>query len=122
MPNTRSLPEQAWVRLTSVKIHRGPSRSIVSVFLDVVLSQIAAPYTRGSFADAEVNADQDFGLGQVFSQGFEIAIDGRAFFENMGVTEANCYFARLDTRIESFSNRHDHAAPIGIAAVYRGLY
>src|SRR5215470_18954785 len=100
----------------------GPSRRIVSIFLDVVLSQIAAPYTRGSFADAEVYADHDFGLAQVFSQGFEIAIDGRASFENMGVTEANRYFARLDTRIESLSNRHDHAAPIGIAAVDRGLH
>src|SRR5262249_38623499 len=62
----------------------GPSRRIVSIFLDVVLSQIAAPYTRGSFADAEVYADHDFGLAQVFSQGFEIAIDGRAFFEKHG--------------------------------------
>src|SRR5262245_61869046 len=122
MPNTRSLPEQAWVRLTSVKIHRGPSRSIVSVFLYVVLSQIAAPYTRRSFADAEVDVDQDFGLAQVFSQGFEIAIDGRSSFENMGVTEANRYLAGLDPRIKSFANGHDHAAPIGIAAVERGLH
>src|SRR5499433_2374085 len=122
MPNTRSLLEQAWVRLHFCEDPTGPSRRIVSIFLDVVLSQIAAPYTRGSFADAEVDADQDFGLAQVFSQGFEIAIDGRAFFENMGITEANRYFARLDTRIESFSNRHDHAAPIGIAAVDRGLH
>ena len=54
------------------------SRCIVGVFLYVVFRQIAAPYTRGSFADAEVNADHDFGLAQVFSQGFEIALDGRS--------------------------------------------
>src|SRR5215475_12170988 len=100
----------------------GPSRRIIGVFLYIVLSQIAAPYTRGSFADAEVNADHDFGLAQVFSQGIEIAIDGRTFFENMGVTEANRYLAGLDPRIKSFANGHDHAAPIGIAAVDGGLY
>ena len=69
------------------------SRRIVSVFLYVALRQIATPYTRGSFADAEVNADHDFGLAEVFSQSFEIATDGRAFFENIGVTEANRYLA-----------------------------
>src|SRR4029434_6739556 len=37
------------------------SRRIISVFLYVVLREIAAPYTCGSFADAEVNADRDFG-------------------------------------------------------------
>src|SRR5215468_4400331 len=122
MPSTGSLLEQAWVRLHFCESPTGRSRRIVSIFLYVVLSQIAAPYTGGSFADAEVNADQHFGLAQVFSQGFEIAIDGRAFFKNMGVTEADRYFAGLDTWIESLSNGHDHAAPIGIAAVDRGLH
>src|SRR5262245_5826181 len=122
MPSIGSLPEQAWVRLHFCENSTGRSRRIVSIFLDIVLRQVAAPYTRGTFADAEVNLDQDFGLAEIFSQSIEIAIDGRAFLENMGVTEANRYFARLDTWIKSFADGHDHPAPIGIAAVDGGLH
>src|SRR6266850_7340275 len=98
---------------------RSASRRIVSVFLYVALRQVAAPNTRGSFADAEVNSDDDFGLAEVFSQSFEIAIHGRAFFENIGVTEANRNPARLDALVKALANRHDHAAPVWIAAIDR---
>src|SRR5262249_24395050 len=113
MPSTGSLLEQAYVQLHFCETPPCPSRRIVSVFLYVVLSQIATTYGRGSFAYAGVVVNDDFSLAYFFSWALEIATEGRAFFKNMGVTEANRYFARIDPRIKSFSNRHDHAAPIG---------
>ena len=48
--------------------------------------------------------------------------DGRAFFENIGVTEANGYLARLDARIETLSHCHDDPAPIRIGAKDGSFY
>ena len=124
MPSTGSMLEQAWRRITPLRFPTGrnASRRIVSVFLNIAFGQIATPYTRGSFADAEVNSDDDFGLVEIFSQSFEVATDGRAFFENIGVTETNRYLSGLNVRVKTLSHRHDHAAPIGIAAVDGSLY
>src|SRR5437899_3766533 len=124
MPNTGSLLEQVWrpIPLLRFATRRGASRRIVSIFLYVALRQVATPYTRGSFADAEVNSNDDFGLVEVFSQSFEIAIHGRAFFENIGVTEANRYFCGLNGWVKTLSHCHNHAAPIRIAAINGSLY
>src|SRR6266542_6760544 len=107
---------------SAIPTGRNASRRIVSVFLNIAFGQIAAPHTRGSFAAAEVNTDDDFGLAEIFSQSFEVATDGRAFFENIGVTETNRYLSGLNVRVKTLSHRHDHAAPIGIAAVDGSLY
>src|SRR4029453_965006 len=124
MPSTGSLLEQASRPITPLRFPTGrnASRRIVSVFFNIAFGQIATPYTRGSFADAEVNSDDDFGLAEVFSQSFEIAIHGRAFFENIGVTEANRYFCGLNGWVKTLSHCHNHAAPIGIAAINGSLY
>src|SRR5215470_12244527 len=120
--STRSSLEQASHFIMLTGRSGKSSRRIVRVFPYVALRQVAPPYTRGGFADTEVNADYNVRLIEIFAQSFEIAIDGRALLENRSVTEANRDLGRLNSRVKTLAHCHDHAAPIRITAVNRCLY
>src|SRR5213078_936829 len=97
------------------------SAAVAGIDVDIAVGQVAGPHRRLAAADAEIDADRDLAAFHVFGDRRLVIIRHRTA---LGGDPDPADRDRQTVAVGLFpglANRHDDAAPIGVAGRQRGL-
>src|SRR5712692_8025670 len=103
-------------------IGRAASAAVAAVDVDIAMCQIAGPYRRTALSDADVDGYADFAAFHVLAdRPFVVARHRPALRGDLNAADRDRQAIAVGL-LAGLADRHDDAAPIGVARGERGLH